>query len=181
MVFFFSMTRRKTSGVYHRLRGKRKQNVRLFFWFLTRKKKREDNHFLCELISIWAERKGWLVFRAKESVIDVDGMRKDRLHEKRKTIHIHIDEIHTSIHTTTSIRKEKKWLDSKTMSKFQTSRFDCWIVIYWRCDWIRWSNRIYCCWRICKWNIWCWWKRGNRWWRGLLLLSWCDIGFDILN
>ncbi len=102
--------------------------------------------------------------------------------KKKKTIHIHIDEIHTSIHTTTSIRKEKKWLDSKTMSKFQTSRFDCWIVIYWRCDWIRWSNWIYCCWRICKWNIWCWWKRGNRWWRGLLLLlSWCDIGFDILN
>jgi len=47
------------------LKGKEKQNVRLLFVVLTRKRR--------EFISIW-----------DEFCLDVDGMREDRLHEKKK-------------------------------------------------------------------------------------------------
>ncbi len=158
-------TRRKTSGMYHRLKGLRKTNVRAFL-LLTRKKK--ENEFISTC--------GLMMKKGTNFVLDVDGMREDRLHEKKNDTYTYWWETHA--HTQQQAHEEKKkWLDSKTMSKLQTCWFDCWIVIDWRYYWVWWTRWIR---RIGQRNIGCRWERWN-WWRRrlLLLLSWWNIGFSI--
>jgi hypothetical protein len=58
--------------MYHRLKGLRKTNVRAFL-LLTRKKK--ENEFISTC--------GLMMKKGTNFVLDVDGMREDRLHEKK--------------------------------------------------------------------------------------------------